>query len=84
MCCSTTQLNAAAAAATSQMPAVAASAVFQSGRPGHREQHADHGAEHDQLHHPRLGQRIELADARRGRDDGGGGAKGVGHGGKRF
>ncbi len=34
MRCSTRQLNAAAAAATSQMPAVAASARRQSGRPG--------------------------------------------------
>ena len=34
MCCSTMQLNAAAAAATSQMPTVAASAVRHSGRPG--------------------------------------------------
>ena len=34
MCCSTMQLNAAAAPATSQMPAVAASATFMSGTPG--------------------------------------------------
>ena len=34
MCCSTRQLKAAAAEATSQMPMVAASAVRQSGRPG--------------------------------------------------
>ncbi len=34
MPCSTRQLNAAAAAATSQMPAIAESATGQSGRPG--------------------------------------------------
>ena len=34
ICCSTTQLSAAAAPATSQMPAVAVRAIFQSGRPG--------------------------------------------------
>ena len=62
MRCSTRQLNAAAAAATSQMPTVAAGTTSrQSGQPRRRQQHADHGAEDDQLHHARLGQRVVLA-----------------------
>ena len=70
ICCSIRQLKAAAAAATSQMPALAASMVNHSpprGTTGHGQGHADHRAENDQLHDPRLGQRIELAPAWQGK-----------------
>ena len=53
------------APATSQMPTVAADQrAVQSGTAGRRQQHADHRAEDDELHHARLRQRVELRDAR--------------------
>ena len=80
ICCSTRQLKAAAAAATSQMPTVAAIAVPQSGRPGRRQQHADDRAEDDQLDDARLGQRMELPEPRDQRHAGRGWTDdGIGH-----
>ena len=61
--CSTRQLIAAAAPATSAMPSVAEHDRRGGRQAGRREEHADHRAEHDQRHHARLGQREELPEA---------------------
>ena len=81
MRCSTRQLNAAAAAATSQMPTRRRQRDAPVGQARRREQHADHRTEHDQLDHPRLGQRVVRAHPRRQRRTGGATLDdGIGHG----
>jgi hypothetical protein len=58
--------------------------ALMAGHTRHGQQHADDGAEHDELHHARFGQRIELAHRRQARSSRSGGTEGFRHGNRRI